>query len=49
VRKDVGDRAGVVRDVEPVAPLEAVPVERQRQVVGRVRHEEREQLLRVVE
>ena len=37
------------RDVEPVPPLQAVAVQGQRQVVERVRHEERDQLLRVVE
>ena len=49
VAQDVLDRAGVVGDVQPVAPLEAVAVERQRQVVERVRDEQRDELLGVVE
>ena len=43
------DRRGVVADVQPVPPLEAVAVERQRPVVERVRDEQRDELLGVVE
>ena len=43
------DRRGVVGDVQPVPPLEAVAVERQRPVVERVRDEQRDELLGVVE
>ena len=42
------DRGAVIADVQPLAPLPAVAVDRQRLTVERVRHEERDQLLRVL-
>ena len=42
------DRGGVVADVQPLAPLEAVAVQRQRPVVERVGHEQRDELLGMV-
>ena len=49
VAEDVVDRPGVVGHEQPVALLEAVAVHRQRQVVDRVRDEQRDQLLGMVE
>ena len=46
--QDEVDRRGVVGDVQPVASLEAVAVERQRPVVEGIRDEQRDQLLGVV-
>ena len=42
------DRGGVVADVQPLAPLEAVAVQRQGSVVERVGHEQRDELLGMV-
>ena len=48
VAQDVVDRRGVVGDVQPLATLQAVAVERQRAIVERVGHEQRDQLLGMV-
>ena len=42
------DRGAVVVDEQPVADVLAVAVERQREVVDRVRDEERDQLLGIL-
>ena len=46
--EDELDGRAVVVDVQPVAPLETVAIEGQRLVVDRVRHEQRDHLLRVL-
>ena len=48
VAQDEVDAVGVVGDVQPVAPLQPVPVQRQRPIVDGVRDEQRDELLRVV-
>ena len=46
--KDVVDRGGMIGHVQPVATLETVAVERNRQVTERIGDEQRDQLLGVV-
>ena len=48
VAKDEVDGAGVIRDVEPVAPLEPVPIHRELPIVDGVGDEQRDELLGVV-
>ena len=45
VAQDVIHRRRVVGDEQPVAPLQAIAVQRQRQVVERIGDEQRDQLL----
>jgi hypothetical protein len=48
VLEDVQDAAGMILDVHPVAHLQAVAVERDRLAVDQVRHEQRDQFLRIL-
>ena len=48
VAEDEVDRGGMVGNVQPVAALKAVAIERQRQVIERIGDEQRDQLLGVV-